>query len=71
MRGFRLTRLQPGSLLQRLGLQPGDVIQKVNGLSLNSPEEALVAYQQLHNEGTVRLEILRRNRPFTLTYEIR
>ena len=68
--GFRLTRLRPG-LLQRIGLLNGDVLQRVNGLDINSPEEALRAYQAVQNESTVRLEILRRNSPTTLTYEIR
>lgn len=68
--GFRLTRLRPG-LLQRIGLVNGDVLQRVNGLDINSPEEALKAYQAVQNEPTVRLEILRRNSPTTLTYEIR
>lgn len=68
--GFRLTRLRPG-LLQRIGLVNGDVLQRVNGLDINSPEEALQAYQAVQNESTVRLEILRRNSPTTLTYEIR
>jgi general secretion pathway protein C len=57
-------------MLQKIGLQAGDVIQKVNGLSLNSPAEALQAFQQLQNESTVRLELLRRNRSTTLTYEM-
>ncbi len=69
--GFRLTRLKSGSLLQRIGVQNGDVIQKVNGLDITSPNEALQAFQQLQNESTVRLEILRRRRATTLTYEIR
>lgn len=68
--GFRLTRLRPG-LLQRIGLLNGDVLQKVNGLDINSPEEALKAYQAVQSESTVRIEILRRNSPTTLTYEIR
>ena len=68
--GFRLTRLRPG-LLQQIGLINGDVLQRVNGLDINSPEEALKAYQAVQNEPTVRLEILRRNSPTTLTYEIR
>ena len=68
--GFRLTRLRPG-LLQQIGLLNGDVLQRVNGLDINSPEEALKAYQAVQNEPTVRLEILRRNSPTTLTYEIR
>ena len=68
--GFRLTRLRPG-LLQRIGLLNGDVLQRVNGLNINSPEEALKAYQAVQSEPTVRIEILRRNSPTTLTYEIR
>ena len=68
--GFRLTRLRPG-LLQRIGLINGDVLQRVNGLDINSPEEALKAYQAVQKEPTVRLEILRRNSPTTLNYEIR
>ena len=68
--GFRLTRLRPG-LLQRIGLLNGDVLQRVNGLDINSPEEALKAYQAVQSAPTVRLEILRRNSPTTLTYEIR
>ena len=70
-RGFRLLRLVPGSFLQKIGLQAGDVIQKINGLTMNSPAEALQAFQQLQNESTVRLELLRRNRAATLTYELR
>lgn len=70
-RGFRLSRLQPNSLLQKIGLQHGDVLQKVNGQGISSTGDVLQAYQQLQQAGTVRLEILRRNRPTTLTYEIR
>jgi general secretion pathway protein C len=69
--GFRLTRLRRGSLLQKIGLQNGDVIQKVNGLDIRSPEEALQAFQQLQDASTIRLEILRRKRSTTLTYELR
>jgi general secretion pathway protein C len=69
--GFRLMQLVPDSMLQKMGMQTGDVIQKINGLNINSPAEALQAFQQLNNESTVRLELLRQNRPTTLTYEIR
>jgi general secretion pathway protein C len=69
--GFRLSRLKPDGLLSKIGLQHGDVLQKVNGQALTSPADALQAYQQLQQLGTVRLEILRQNRPTTLTYEIR
>jgi general secretion pathway protein C len=69
--GFRLSNLKPDGLLPKIGLRHGDVLQKVNGQVLTSPADALQAYQQLQQVGTVRLEILRYNRPTTLTYEIR
>ena len=69
--GFRLSQIRAGGVLQQMGLQEGDVLQKVNGLDIHTPEEALQAYQQLQTESTVRLNILRNNSPTTLTYEIR
>lgn len=69
--GFRLTQIKADGVLQQIGLQNGDVLQKVNGLDIHTPQEALQAYQQLQTEATVRLSILRNNRPTTLTYELR
>ena len=69
--GFQLSRLKADGVLQQIGLQEGDVLQKVNGLDIHTPQEALQAYQQLQTESTVRINILRNNRPTTLTYELR
>jgi general secretion pathway protein C len=69
--GFRLSQIRAGGVLQQIGLQEGDVLQKVNGLDIHTPQEALQAYQQLQTESTVRLSILRNNSSTTLTYEIR
>jgi general secretion pathway protein C len=69
--GFRLSQIRAGGVLQQIGLQEGDVLQKVNGLDIHTPQEALQAYQQLQTESTVRISILRNNSPTTLTYEIR
>ncbi len=69
--GFRLSQMRSGGLLQQIGMQEGDVLQTVNGLNLYTPQEALQAYQQLQTESTVRINILRNNRPATLTYELR
>jgi len=69
--GFRLSQIRAGGVLQQMGLQEGDVLQKVNGLDIHTPQEALQAYQQLQTESTVRISILRNNSPTILTYEIR
>lgn len=65
----RPPRLRPG-LLQQIGLRNGDVLQPVSGPDIHSPEEALKAYQAVHSESAVRLDLLRRNSPTTLTCEI-
>lgn len=45
--GFKITQLQPGSLFQKLGLQPGDVIKGVNGEPMNSLNKALEVFANL------------------------
>lgn len=69
--GLLITRLWRDSLLRKIGLRTGDVLQNLNGLSITDPNEAPQAFQQLQNEATIRLDILRRNRTATFTYELR
>lgn len=45
--GFRLFSLRPGSAWHAAGLENGDVIERINGLELTSPEKALVVYSTL------------------------
>jgi general secretion pathway protein C len=45
--GFKVTNLQPGSLFQKLGIQPGDVIKGVNGEPINSVNRALEVFANL------------------------
>ena len=68
--GFRLSQIRAGGLLHHMGFQEGDVLQQVNGLDMQRPQEASQAYQQLHTASRVRLSILRNNSPTTLTYDI-
>lgn len=54
--GFKLFSIQPGSLYASLGIQNGDVIQRVNGYEINSPEKALELYQKLRESQQVVIE---------------
>lgn len=45
--GFKVTQLQPGSLFQKLGIRPGDVIKGVNGEPVNSINKALEVFANL------------------------
>ena len=69
--GFKVFAIKPDSLFSKVGLKNGDVIQKVNGRDISSPETALQAFQDLRNEKSISVEMLRRGGPQSLRYEIR
>jgi general secretion pathway protein C len=68
--GFKLFSIQPGSLYSSIGIQNGDVIQRVNGYEINSPEKALELYQKLKEAGNVVIEGDRGGSPFRKEYTI-
>ncbi|MEO1480522.1 MAG: type II secretion system protein GspC [Myxococcota bacterium] len=69
--GFKLFSIKPGSIYQKIGLQNGDVIQKINGYSIDSPDKALEVYSKLKTSKNVNIELLRRGRAMSKAYEIR
>lgn len=71
MSGFRLDFIAPTSFYEKIGLQRGDVLQQVNGVEIRDPATMLTLFQQLRNEQTVKLDVLRNNQRSTLTYDIR
>jgi len=68
--GYRVASIRYGSLLDKLGLKRGDVIQSINGLPISDPDRAYQAYQQLKDESSIKIDVLRGSKPQTLTYEI-
>jgi type II secretion system protein C len=68
--GYRVASIRFGSLLDKLGVKRGDIIQTVNGLPISDPDRAYQAYQQFKEETSIQLEVLRRGQPITLNYEI-
>jgi len=69
--GYSISEIQPGSLMDRLGLRNNDVIKKVNGQMITKPEEVFQAYTQLQRDGHIEVEIERGDRSEILRYEIR
>ncbi|MBI3545460.1 MAG: PDZ domain-containing protein [Gammaproteobacteria bacterium] len=67
--GFLVRTMQPGSIYQKLGLRPGDVIRTVNGQAINSAEDAMRLYQQVANLSSVQIEVLRGGKPEYLNYD--
>lgn len=65
--GFELTRVEPGSLVERIGLRPGDVIHGVGGVALESPDAAMAAYDALRSKSEAEVQMERGGRTHRFT----
>jgi len=61
--GFKLFSIQPGSLYAGIGVENGDVIQRINGYEINSPDRALELLQKLRESSHVTLDFERGGQP--------
>lgn len=68
--GVRLEAAPPGSLAQKLGLQPGDVIKKVNGQAVASTGDLARLYTQFATTSAIQAEVQRGPATVQLTYAI-
>ena len=68
--GVRMEQAPPGSLAQKLGLQPGDVIRKLNGQAVASPGDLARLYTQFNTLSAVQAEVQRGSSTVQLSYAI-
>lgn len=69
--GFKLFSIRPGSLYSKIGIQNGDVVQRINGYEMNSPDKALEIYSKLKDAQSITVDMIRRGKSQTLSYNIR
>lgn len=69
--GFRIFSIVPNSFFAKIGLQNGDVLQRINGIEIKDPENFMSVFQQLKGESSVTLDLVRNNQKQTFAYEIR
>lgn len=69
--GFRLNSVMSSGFFDKIGLQTNDVLQRINGVELRDPGMMLSLFQQLRNERTVQVDLVRNAQRQTLAYEIR
>lgn len=69
--GFRISEIVPGSLYEKIGLQNGDVIQKINSQEVDDPGKFFQLYQGLKEERNISIDLLRGGQRQSLSYEIR
>jgi general secretion pathway protein C len=68
--GFKLFQIQPGSLYSSIGIENGDVITKINGYEINSPDKALEIYQKLRDAAHLTIELDRNGQNVKKDYNI-
>ncbi len=68
--GFKLFSIVPDSLYAKIGVQNGDVIRRINGYEMNSPDKALEIYQKLRDANRIEIELERRGETIRKTYSI-
>jgi type II secretion system protein C len=69
--GFRLFQIKEDSIFHRLGLQDGDVVQRVNGTVVSDPTSLLAFLGRLRSEPRVAVDIVRDGGTRTLVYDLR
>lgn len=69
--GFKLIGVRPGSLYRALGIRSGDIIQRVNGTEINSPNKAIQLFEELRAKKEIALDIERRGQKRTLSYDVK
>ena len=68
--GVKLYGIRRNSLLDRIGIQNGDLLRTINGFDMASPDSALQAYARLRTADHLTISIERRGQPTTLNYTI-
>ncbi len=69
--GFRLFSVKPDGPFAKIGLQNSDVISAINGIEMNSPDQALMVYTKLKSANHLSVAIERNGQKITKDYNIR
>ena len=70
-RGFRIHRVRRGTLPQLLGLKNGDTLLSVNGIDLDSMDQAISLYSKLRRASELDLTVERKGKLFEKQISIR
>lgn len=69
--GILLEAVRIEGLYNTMGLMSGDVLKRINGVEIHEPSMVMTTLSQMKDERGVKLDIVRGQKPRTLTIEIR
>jgi general secretion pathway protein C len=70
-KGFKISEVIPDGLYHNLGLRDGDILLRINGLSISNPEVAIQAMSALRGMNRVNLDIIRNDKNLSMNYQLR
>lgn len=68
--GFQIVYLKENSLFEKIGIEKMDVLSRINGYELDSPEKALQLFSKLRFADQFTIDIKRGDRSVTLDYSV-
>ena len=68
--GFKVTRINSNSKFASLGIKRGDLIIRVNNITLESYKDAIEVYKNISKLTTIQIVVIRDNQEKELIYEI-
>jgi general secretion pathway protein C len=69
--GLQITRIRRDSIFSRLGLENGDIIQKVNNRPIRSADDVMILYNRLKSGSRVSVALSRGKKLKTIRYRFR
>ena len=69
--GFKIFAIKKGTLFNKIGLRNGDIIQKINDTSLEQAEQGFALYQIFQEDQEIVFNIMRKNKPQTISVVIK
>jgi len=68
--GFKIRHIKEGNDFEKMGIEDGDIIKKVNGLEINALSDVLTSVYKLSDETSFQMEVTRDNQTKTLNYQL-
>jgi len=69
--GFRLVGIRPDSLYRAIGLESGDLVKRINGNDIDTPNKAIELFEKLRTSSTISMDVDRRGKKVTMSYSIK
>ncbi|MBI4126951.1 MAG: hypothetical protein HY465_05605 [Deltaproteobacteria bacterium] len=67
---MKILSVKNGSIFAKLGIQRGDILERINGMELDV-KQGFAIFSQLKDAKQLAVDLVRQGQPVTMEYEIR